>query len=45
MVLKAELEEKKKRAKVALDLAVNNLHVAVEGIYVDSHPRSVVKQP
>ncbi|HEX5171078.1 MAG TPA: hypothetical protein VFW11_18005 [Cyclobacteriaceae bacterium] len=36
------LEEEKKRARIALDEATKNLGLAVEGIYVDPHPRSVV---
>jgi predicted nucleic acid-binding Zn-ribbon protein len=37
-----DLQEEKKRARVALDEATKNLGLAVEAIYVDPHPRSVV---
>lgn len=37
-----ELEEKKKKAIIDLDLATNNLKLAIEAIYVDPHPRSIV---
>jgi hypothetical protein len=36
------LEERKKRARAALDLAIHEIQVAVEGIYEEAHPRSVV---
>lgn len=37
-----DLEEEKKKARIALDEATRNLGLAVEAIYVDPHPRSVV---
>jgi len=39
---KRELEEKKKRARATLDNTIRDLHLAVEAVYVDPHPRSVV---
>jgi uncharacterized coiled-coil DUF342 family protein len=39
---KRDLEEEKKQARIALDEATRNLGRAVEAIYVDPHPRSVV---
>jgi uncharacterized phage infection (PIP) family protein YhgE len=39
---KRDLEEEKKKARIALDEATRNLGLAVEAIYVDPHPRSVV---
>ena len=39
---KRDLEEEKKRARVALDEATRDLGLAVEAIYVDPHPQSVV---
>ena len=39
---KRDLEEEKKRARIALDEATRKLGLAVEAIYVDPHPRSVV---
>jgi chromosome segregation ATPase len=38
-----DLEEEKKKARIALDEATRNLGLAVEAIYVDPHPRSVVR--
>ncbi len=39
---KNALEERKKRARAALDAAINNLQLAVEEIYVNPHPSSIV---
>lgn len=35
-------EEKKNEAKKALDLAIDNLQNAVEAVYKDPHPRSII---
>ncbi len=40
---KRNLEEEKKKARIALDEATRNLGLAVEGVYVDPHPRSVLR--
>ena len=40
---KRDLEEEKKKARIALDEATRNLGLAVEAVYVDPHPRSVLR--
>ena len=39
---KRNLEEDKKKARIALDEATQNLSLAIEAIYVEPHPRQVI---
>lgn len=37
-----ELEQQKGRARVNLDLVATNLHEAIQGIYIDPHPKNSI---